>query len=114
MNRSDSTSKQLLELITEEDDRLHVAPFVEAEGRRFTEVARQQGLTHIEAHVIRVPTPIPLTPEVRPDDLILKAEYADFLKATGLNALAQYPRPDDASFAVRDIHEMKLDHLART
>jgi bifunctional non-homologous end joining protein LigD len=41
--------RELLELVTEEDERLHVAPFVEAEGKRFTEVARQQGLEGVVA-----------------------------------------------------------------
>ena len=54
------------------------------DGNHRVSVARQEGWTHIEAHVIEVQTNIPLTPDVQPDDLIVKAEYADFLEQTGL------------------------------
>ena len=52
------------------------------DGNHRVSVARQEGLTTIEAHVIEVKTPISLTPDVQPDDLIIKAEYAQFLDAT--------------------------------
>lgn len=54
------------------------------DGNHRVSVARQEGWTHIEAHVIEVQTNIPLTPDIQPDDLIVKAEYADFLEQTGL------------------------------
>ncbi len=41
--------RELLELITEEDNRLQLTPFVDAEGTRFTEVARRQGLEGVMA-----------------------------------------------------------------
>jgi len=67
------------------------------DGNHRVSVARQEGLTHIEAHVIEVQTKIPLSPDVQPDDLIVKAEYADFLEQTGLADL----RPDaDLSMTV--------------
>ena len=58
------------------------------DGNHRVSVARQQGLTHMEAHVIEVPTVVPLTPDMAPDDLIVKAEYADFLEQTGLQDFA--------------------------
>jgi bifunctional non-homologous end joining protein LigD len=41
--------RQLLELVTEEDRRLQVAPFVDGEGKRFTDAAREQGLEGVMA-----------------------------------------------------------------
>lgn len=60
------------------------------DGHHRVSVARQLGATHIQAYVTEIRTRVPLTPEVRPEDLILKAEYADFLERTRLNEL----RPD--------------------
>lgn len=54
------------------------------DGNHRVSIARQERMTTIEAHVIEVKTPIPLTPDVQPDDLIIKAEYADFLETTRL------------------------------
>ena len=58
------------------------------DGNHRVSVARQLGLTHLEAHVMQVPTVVPLGPHLRPDDLIVKAEYADFLAQTGLAGAA--------------------------
>ena len=52
------------------------------DGNHRVSVARQEGLLYVEAHVIEVKTDVPLTPDVQPDDLIIKAEYAEFLEAT--------------------------------
>jgi nucleotide-binding universal stress UspA family protein len=53
-----------------------------ADGNHRVSIARQEGLISIEAHVIELKTDIPLTPDIQPDDLIIKAEYAEFLVAT--------------------------------
>lgn len=58
------------------------------DGNHRVSVARRLGLTHLEAHVIAVPSAVPLTPGLQPDDLIVKAEHADFLERTGLGATA--------------------------
>jgi len=55
------------------------------DGNHRVSVARQLGATHIEANVTEVHTKVPLTPDVRPDDLIIKARYADFLERTKLD-----------------------------
>jgi nucleotide-binding universal stress UspA family protein len=55
------------------------------DGNHRVSVARQENWKTIEAHVIEIRTDIPLTRDVQPDELILKAEYADFLEQTGLN-----------------------------
>jgi nucleotide-binding universal stress UspA family protein len=54
------------------------------DGNHRVSVARQQGAKTIEARIIEVQTNVPLTPNVQPDDLIIKAEYANFLEATRL------------------------------
>jgi nucleotide-binding universal stress UspA family protein len=58
------------------------------DGNHRVSVARELGATHIQAYVTEVKTEVPLEPDTRPDDLILKAEYADFLRWSDLrNAL---------------------------
>lgn len=60
------------------------------DGNHRVSVARQENWKTIEAHVIEIQTDIPLTPDVQPDELIIKAEYADFLEQTGLNRLPEF------------------------
>lgn len=55
------------------------------DGNHRVSVAKANGATHIEAHVTEVETRVPLTPEVDVDDLIIKAEYAQFLERTQLD-----------------------------
>jgi nucleotide-binding universal stress UspA family protein len=57
------------------------------DGNHRVSVARQLGSTHIQAYVTEVQTKVPLSPDVEPDDLILKAEYTDFLDKTHLDDL---------------------------
>jgi len=57
------------------------------DGNHRVSVARQVGATHIQAYVTEVRTKVPLSPNTQPDDLILKAEYADFLERTHLDEL---------------------------
>src|SRR5215216_2636811 len=52
------------------------------DGNHRVSIARQSEFKSIEARVIEVRTHIPLTPDVQPDDLIRKAEYAEFLDST--------------------------------
>lgn len=55
------------------------------DGNHRVSIAREEGMTSIEARVIEFKTDIPLTPNIQPDDLIIKAEYADFLESTRIN-----------------------------
>ncbi|HEY3474269.1 MAG TPA: universal stress protein, partial [Anaerolineales bacterium] len=57
------------------------------DGNHRVSIARQEKFKTIEAHVIEVRTNIPLTPATRAEDLIIKAEYAEFLEATRLMEL---------------------------
>ena len=54
------------------------------DGNHRVSIARQEGLSTIEAHVIEFKTDIKLTPETKLDDLIVKAEYIEFLETTGI------------------------------
>jgi nucleotide-binding universal stress UspA family protein len=52
------------------------------DGNHRVSIAKQEKFVSIEARVIEVRTDVPLTPDIQPDDLIIKAEYAEFLRAT--------------------------------
>lgn len=57
------------------------------DGNHRVSVARQFGATHIQAYVIEIHSRVPLSPDVQPDDLILKAEHAGFLERTRLDEI---------------------------
>ena len=59
------------------------------DGNHRVSIARQEGWKIIQAHVIEIQTDVPLAPDVQPDELIVKAEYADFLEQTGLNRIRE-------------------------
>jgi nucleotide-binding universal stress UspA family protein len=78
------------------------------DGNHRVSVARQLGATHIQAYVTEVCTRVPLSPDVQPDDLILKAEYADFLERTCLDEL----RPEaDLSVTVPGQYQALEEHI---
>ncbi len=60
------------------------------DGNHRVSVAKANGLELIEAQVTEIPTLVPLTPETDVDDLIIKTEYAHFLRETHLDET----RPD--------------------
>ena len=62
------------------------------DGNHRVSIARQESFEFIEAHVIEVQTDVPLTPDVQPDELIVKAEYAEFLEKTEIKSL--FPKAD--------------------
>ena len=55
------------------------------DGNHRVSIARQEGFDSIEARVIEFQTEVKLTPDVQPDDLIVQAEYAEFLNATRIH-----------------------------
>ena len=57
------------------------------DGNHRVSIARQQGSETIEAHVIEVQTEVTVTPDLQPDDLIIKAEYVEFLEKTEIQRL---------------------------
>ena len=78
------------------------------DGNHRVSIARQEGFTSIEAHVIEFKTEIKLTPDVQPSDLIIKAEYIDFLDATRIHEM----RPNvDLSVTTCCQYEKLLDQI---
>lgn len=57
------------------------------DGHHRASVARQVGATHIQAYVRNVYMRVPLSPNDKPDDVIIKSEFADFLAKTHLDEL---------------------------
>ncbi len=60
--------------------------FVE-DGNHRVSIARLRGIESIAAHVVEVDSRVPLSPDVQPDELILKSEYVAFLERTRLDEL---------------------------
>ncbi|MBC8449701.1 MAG: universal stress protein [Chloroflexi bacterium] len=87
--------------------RIGDAYFVQ-DGHHRVSVAREIGATHIQAYVTEVHSKVPLSPEVQPDELILKAEYAEFLERAGLDEL----RPQaDLSVTVPGQYQVLEEHI---
>jgi hypothetical protein len=79
------------------------------DGNHRVSVARQFGATHIEAYVTEFLTKVSLSPTDRPDELIVKIEYAEFLERTRLDE----PRPDaDLSASVPGQYRELEEHIA--
>lgn len=55
------------------------------DGNHRVSVARELGATHIEGYVREVETRVPISVDTRVDDLINKAEYAEFLELTKID-----------------------------
>jgi nucleotide-binding universal stress UspA family protein len=79
------------------------------DGNHRVSVARQFGAPTIEAYVTEVRARVPLSPDARPDDLILMGEHARFLNHTRLDEL----RPgSDLSVTAPGKYEILLEHIA--
>lgn len=57
------------------------------DGNHRVSVAREMGAPTIEAYVTEVKTKVPISKDIQPDDLILKAGYADFLEKTHIDEI---------------------------
>ena len=55
------------------------------DGNHRVSVARQKGMKYISAYVVEVHTRVPLSPDARPDEVIIKAEATTFLEYTRLD-----------------------------
>jgi nucleotide-binding universal stress UspA family protein len=78
------------------------------DGHHRVSVARRSGATHIQAYVTELKTRVPLSPDVRPDELVIQAEYADFLEHTRLDEL----RPEtDLSVSVAGQYRALAEHI---
>jgi nucleotide-binding universal stress UspA family protein len=80
-----------------------------SDGNHRVSVAKQLGATEIQAYVTEVHSRVPLTPEIRPESLILKAEYAEFLENTNIDR----SRPEaDFSVTVPGQYIVIEEHIA--
>ncbi len=78
------------------------------DGNHRVSVAREMGAKYIQAYVTEVHSHVQLTPDIRPDELILKAEYSQFLGQTRLSRL----RPEaDLSVSVPGQYPVLLEHI---
>jgi nucleotide-binding universal stress UspA family protein len=78
------------------------------DGHHRVSVARRSGATHTQAYVTELKTRVPLSPDVRPDDLIIQAEYADFLERTRLDEL----RPEaNLSVSIAGQYRALAEHI---
>ncbi|NEX20982.1 universal stress protein [Thiorhodococcus mannitoliphagus] len=78
------------------------------DGNHRVSVAREMGLTHLEGYVTEVKTRLALSANVRPDDLIVQAEYTDFLERTQQDVL----RPDaDLRLTASGRYPILLEHI---
>jgi hypothetical protein len=64
------------------------------DGNHRVSVARELGWNTIQAYVTELPSPISLEPDVEPDELLVKEEYAYFLEQTQLDQT----RPDSKQY----------------
>jgi nucleotide-binding universal stress UspA family protein len=83
--------------------------FFVSDGNHRVSVAKQLGSDQIQAYVTELQIRVPLTADVRPEDLILKAEYIEFLEHTNLDK----ERPNaDLSVTVPGQYEVLEEHIA--
>jgi nucleotide-binding universal stress UspA family protein len=79
------------------------------DGNHRVSVARQMNAKYIQAYVTEIKTEVPLAPDVQPDDLIVKAEYAAFLARTRIAHI----RPDaDLSVSLPGQYQKLQEHIA--
>lgn len=87
--------------------RIGQAYFVQ-DGNHRVSVARQLGLKTLQAYVTEVRTRVPLTPDVRPADLVLAAEQTEFLECTRIERLL----PDaDLRLTAAGQYPVLLEHI---
>jgi hypothetical protein len=78
------------------------------DGNHRVSVARDIGAKTIQAHVTECKSPVPLDASTTPEDLIIKADYADFLGRTHLDKL----RPEQRiEFTVLGRYQDLLAHI---
>lgn len=79
------------------------------DGHHRLSVAREKGREFIDAEVTECQVRVPVTPDLRPEDLVVKGEYAEFLERTKLDRL----RPDaNLEFTVAGNYETLWEHIS--
>ena len=80
-----------------------------SDGNHRVSVAKQIGTAQIQAYVTDVQARVPLPADIQPEDLILKAEYTNFLEQTNLDQ----SRPgSDLSVTVPGQYDVIETHIA--
>jgi nucleotide-binding universal stress UspA family protein len=78
------------------------------DGHHRVSVARQFGADTVQAYVTEIRSKVPITADIQPGELILVAEYADFLDSTQLDQL----RPEaDLSVTAVGQYQKLLEHI---
>ena len=78
------------------------------DGNHRVSVARQMGSTSIQAYVTEVETKVNITPDIKPDELIIKSEQVKFLEQTQLDK----SKPDaDLTATKPGAYPTLLDHI---
>ena len=78
------------------------------DGNHRVSIANQDGVETIEAHVIEVPSKISISPDMQPDEFIIKTEYAEFLEETNITSL----RPNiNLSVTAPGQYQKLLEHI---
>ena len=78
------------------------------DGNHRVSVARQFEQTYIQAYVTEIQTRVLISPDIQPKDLILKAQYADFLEHTRLDEI----RPGaELNLTIAWRYHKLLDHI---
>jgi nucleotide-binding universal stress UspA family protein len=80
-----------------------------SDGHHRVSVAREVGASTIQAYVTEIRSEVPLSADDRRADLILKAEYADFLSQTQITA--SYPNAD-LTVSTTGQYGKLLDHIS--
>ncbi|QFP76201.1 transcriptional regulator [Deinococcus sp. AJ005] len=79
------------------------------DGNHRVSVARRQGQAYIDAHVIELNVTVPPEESDTLTDLIIKGEYAQFLRATGLDVLV--PGHREILFTTPGRYDKLLEHI---
>ena len=79
------------------------------DGNHRVSVAKQLGAIEIQAYVTKVQSRVSISPDVSPEDLILKSEYVEFLENTNIDNL----RPEaDLTVTVPGQYEVIIEHIS--
>jgi len=79
------------------------------DGNHRVSVARERGQEFMDAYVIEIDVPVPLTADMELDDLELKAEYARFLEQTRIDKIR--PRAE-IELTLHGEYERLLEHIS--
>ncbi|WP_243089479.1 transcriptional regulator [Thermus neutrinimicus] len=82
------------------------------DGHHRVALAKATGQKFIDAYVIALGVPVPVEPGDTVKDLILKAEYADFLIKTRLKELIPPEEFFEIRFTTLGRYDLLLDHIA--